>query len=255
MAAISKTPEFRRSGRIGGPAWPRFRRCKPKPGITKAPFILSPADHPSALSALLFRPRSSAMTRYLILPGWQGSGPEHWQTHWQRLLPDARRVEQDDWQRPDPQRWVDALDQAIASSPLPVVLIAHSLGCVTVARWAASAPVARRQRVLAALLVAPADVERPGCPAELVGFAPLPRQPLPFPSRVVTSDNDHAAWRGPRPWRRPGAASWTSCPAPAISIPARGIGSGKRACCSWRSSDRPRACGSPEPRSALRNAP
>ena len=132
------------------------------------------------------------MTRYLILPGWQGSGPEHWQTHWQRLLPDARRVEQDDWQRPDPQRWVDALDQAIASSPLPVVLIAHSLGCVTVARWAASAPVARRQRVLAALLVAPADVERPGCPAELVGFAPLPRQPLPFPSRVVTSDNDHA---------------------------------------------------------------
>ena len=34
------------------------------------------------------------MTRYLILPGWQGSGPDHWQTHWQRLLPDARRVEQ-----------------------------------------------------------------------------------------------------------------------------------------------------------------
>ncbi|MFC8752749.1 RBBP9/YdeN family alpha/beta hydrolase [Pseudomonas oryzihabitans] len=132
------------------------------------------------------------MTRYLILPGWQGSGPEHWQTHWQRRLPDARRVEQDDWQRPDPQRWVAALDAAIAQANAPVVLIAHSLGCVTVARWAASAPVARRQRVLAALLVAPADVERPGCPVELVGFAPLPRQPLPFPSRVVTSDNDHA---------------------------------------------------------------
>lgn len=132
------------------------------------------------------------MTRYLILPGWQGSGPEHWQTHWQRRLPDARWVEQDDWQRPDPQRWVAALDAAIAQANAPVVLIAHSLGCVTVARWAASAPVARRQRVLAALLVAPADVERPGCPAELVGFAPLPRQPLPFPSRIVTSDNDHA---------------------------------------------------------------
>ncbi|OYT78742.1 MAG: alpha/beta hydrolase [Pseudomonas sp. PGPPP4] len=132
------------------------------------------------------------MTRYLILPGWQGSGPEHWQTHWQRRLPDARRVEQDDWQRPDPQRWVAALDAAIAQANAPVVLIAHSLGCVTVARWAASAPVARRQRVLAALLVAPADVERPGCPTELVDFAPLPRQPLPFPSRIVTSDNDHA---------------------------------------------------------------
>ncbi|WP_158896682.1 MULTISPECIES: alpha/beta hydrolase [unclassified Pseudomonas] len=132
------------------------------------------------------------MTRYLILPGWQGSGPDHWQTHWQRLLTDAHRVEQDDWQRPDPQLWVAALDSAIAQANAPVVLIAHSLGCVTVARWAVSAPVARRQRVLAALLVAPADVERPDCPAELQGFAPLPRQPLPFPSRTVTSDNDHA---------------------------------------------------------------
>jgi len=132
------------------------------------------------------------MTRYLILPGWQGSGPEHWQTHWQRLLPDARRVEQDDWLRPDPKRWVASLERAIACSPVPVVLIAHSLGCVTVARWAAETTAARHARVLGALLVAPADVERPGCPVELQGFAPLPRQTLPFPSRVVTSDNDHA---------------------------------------------------------------
>lgn len=29
---------------------------------------------------------------YLILPGWQGSPTEHWQSHWQRSLPDASRV-------------------------------------------------------------------------------------------------------------------------------------------------------------------
>jgi len=44
-----------------------------------------------------------------------------------------------------------------------------------------------------ALLVAPADVERPGCPEPLQNFAPLPRDLLPFPSQLIGSDNDPAA--------------------------------------------------------------
>lgn len=130
---------------------------------------------------------------YLILPGWQGSPDEHWQSHWQRSLPHASRVEQADWQQPDPHNWVEALERAVAVAQSPVVLIAHSLGCVTVARWAAQAPLASLRKVRGALLVAPADVERPGCPEALQGFAPISRELLPFPSVLVGSDNDPAA--------------------------------------------------------------
>lgn len=132
-------------------------------------------------------------TRYLIIPGWQGSSDEHWQSHWQHVLPNGARVEQKDWLSPNRKDWVDELNRTIASDPRPTILIAHSLGCVTVAHWAVSAPVELLQRVRGALLVAPADVERANCPPELQNFAPIPNQALPFPSQLVGSDNDSAA--------------------------------------------------------------
>ena len=135
--------------------------------------------------------------RYLIVPGWQGSGDDHWQSHWQRSLPNGCRVEQADWMVPVREDWVAALELAVTASTEPVILIAHSLGCVTVAHWAAQAPRSSLQQVLGALLVAPADVERPSCPPALQNFAPIPRQLLPFPTQVVSSDND-AAVSAPR---------------------------------------------------------
>ncbi|WP_454254144.1 RBBP9/YdeN family alpha/beta hydrolase [Pseudomonas sp. Marseille-Q8238] len=136
---------------------------------------------------------SSQTIRYLILPGWQGSPDNHWQSHWQQNLPNARRVEQVDWFNPDPHQWVAELERAVSADSTPVILIAHSLGCITVARWAAQAPLASLRKVRGALLVAPADVERPGCPEALRGFAPIARELLPFPSQLVGSDNDPAA--------------------------------------------------------------
>jgi predicted alpha/beta hydrolase family esterase len=130
--------------------------------------------------------------RYLIVPGWQGSPDNHWQSHWQRSLPNSARVEQYDWLTPQRQDWVQALEQAIAAERSPVILIAHSLGCITVAHWAAQASPALLRRVRGALLVAPADVERPTCAPALRNFAPIPLQALPFPSQVVSSDNDPA---------------------------------------------------------------
>lgn len=131
------------------------------------------------------------MTRFLIVPGWSSSGPEHWQTHWEREL-GARRVEMPDWIEPRRVPWVDALDAAIRASDEPPTLIAHSLGCIAVASWAAQrvGSVARWPVVRGALLVAPADVDCEGCPGALADFAPLPRLPLPFPARVVASDDD-----------------------------------------------------------------
>lgn len=136
---------------------------------------------------------SSQSVRYLILPGWQGSPDEHWQSHWQRILPNAVRVEQADWDRPDQASWVAELERHVSAHPTPVILIAHSLGCVTVARWAAQASLSSLRRVRGALLVAPADVERASCPQALRGFAPIAKQLLPFPSKLVGSDNDPAA--------------------------------------------------------------
>lgn len=154
---------------------------------------------------------ASQTTHYLILPGWQGSPDEHWQSHWQRSLPNASRVEQADWHNPDPHSWVAALERQVAAARSPLILVAHSLGCITVARWAAQAPLASLRKVRGALLVAPADVERSAVPAALAGFGPIPRAPLPFPAVVVASSNDPyclpvraaalaAAWQAPVEW-------------------------------------------------------
>lgn len=135
---------------------------------------------------------STQSVTYLVLPGWQGSPDEHWQSHWQRSLPNALRVEQDDWQQPDPQAWVTRLDEAVRQLSTDVIVIAHSLGCITLVNWAASASGASLHKVRGALLVAPADVERANCPQALRGFAPIARNRLPFPSQLIGSSNDPA---------------------------------------------------------------
>jgi predicted alpha/beta hydrolase family esterase len=122
----------------------------------------------------------------IIVPGWRNSGPEHWQSHWERSLPHAVRVRQDDWENPDREAWIGTLAASVELSPWPVLLVAHSLGCVT----ATALPPALHNRIAAALLVAPADVERPGAPPCLAAFAPIAGRPLPFQSVVVASDND-----------------------------------------------------------------
>lgn len=135
----------------------------------------------------------SESIRYLIVPGWYGSPDNHWQSHWQRSLPNSARVEQRDWAEPRRQAWVGQLQRAIEASDQPTVLVAHSLGCVTVAHWAQGASPALLRLVRGALLVAPADVERDNCPPALRDFAPVPRDPLPFASLLVGSSNDCAA--------------------------------------------------------------
>ncbi len=123
------------------------------------------------------------MTPVLIVPGWRNSGPGHWQSLWLDRLPHAIRVEQGDWFTPHRQDWVAQLSDTILAQPCPVVLAAHSLGCMATVHL----PAHVAARVQAALLVAPADPERRG---QLADFAPVPYQPLPYRSIVVASDND-----------------------------------------------------------------
>jgi len=132
--------------------------------------------------------------RVLILPGWQGSGPLHWQSRWERSHGFVR-VEQDDWLWPKRGDWMARLDEVLLESPRRALLVAHSLGCQLVAAWAAHSR--HTAQVQAALLVAPADVERPEMPPQLCVWRPIVRQRLPFPALAVVSEDDpfcaHAA--------------------------------------------------------------
>ena len=74
----------------------------------------------------------------LLIPGLYGSGPEHWQSLWEREFGFAR-LAQADWETPRCVDWVAALDEAVARGPQGVVLVAHSLGSILVAHWAAFA--------------------------------------------------------------------------------------------------------------------
>ncbi|MEP9402821.1 RBBP9/YdeN family alpha/beta hydrolase [Sphingomonas silueang] len=137
-----------------------------------------------------FSSLSAGPPTVLTVPGLNGSGPSHWQTLWEQSRPDTARVELGLWSRPLRNAWVTKLDQAIRQAQAPVVLAAHSLGCLAVAWWAQLSGQPYGWPVAGALLVAPADVDRAGAPIELQGFAPAPRIPLPFPSIVVASTDD-----------------------------------------------------------------
>lgn len=114
--------------------------------------------------------------RTLVLPGWHGSGAEHWQTKWERLDANIVRVEQANWASPTWADWSSTLDAQLTE---PSVLVAHSLGCLLAAR--------ARKNVVAALLVAPPHIDEV---PELASFATTSHERLPFPSIVVASVND-----------------------------------------------------------------
>jgi uncharacterized protein len=126
-------------------------------------------------------------TRVLLLPGWQNSGPTHWQSRWEALH-GFERVQQSDWDWPRRGDWMAQLEQAVLRAEGPVVLAAHSLGCQLAAAWAAHSQ--HRQRVRAALLVAPPDTERADMPPQLAGWRHIVRQRLPFKALAVLSSDD-----------------------------------------------------------------
>jgi predicted alpha/beta hydrolase family esterase len=135
------------------------------------------------------------MAAVLIVPGLHNSGPDHWQTWWQRQENAAERVEQEDWHAPALESWSARVGEAIDRAEEPVWLVAHSFGCLA----SVHAAIQRPGRVAGALLVAPANPDRFG-----IGIgSPLAVKPLPFPSTLVASLND--------PWMPfVKAVSWSS---------------------------------------------
>jgi predicted alpha/beta hydrolase family esterase len=123
----------------------------------------------------------------LILPGWENSGPQHWQTLWEKRHGYAR-VDQHEWTRPLRGDWLARLEEMVLSCDEPAVLVAHSLGCILTAAWSARS--LNTHRVKAALLVAPGDVEQHDVRDRLPSWAPIDLSALAFPSVLLASRDD-----------------------------------------------------------------
>ena len=141
---------------------------------------------------------------FLILHGWGGNKPEHWQEHLARGLAEAGQTvhypKMPDPMAPNPDAWMEALHEALGAIPTDatVTVLAHSLGAINWMRHAAmpDRPGPQADRVL---LVAPPYVIReippldapPGAadffppPLDKAGIAALGRETV-----IVASDTD-----------------------------------------------------------------
>lgn len=132
---------------------------------------------------------STTAVRVLVVPGLHGSGPDHWQSWLQGHYRHAVRVEQHDWALPELDRWAERIAATLRQhKPARWVAVAHSFGCLALARYVAQQGRAQYLPVRAAVLVAPAEPDKFGVSGQ------LPARPLPFSSVLVGSRND--------PWMR-----------------------------------------------------
>lgn len=124
----------------------------------------------------------------LIVPGLGDSGQEHWQNYWLTKFETSQKVIQNNWDRPILSDWLHNLNEAITAIDGKIIIVAHSLAVSLVAHWSKTN---NTNKIAAALLVAPADVD--SCthtPEEIWNFAPIPLSKFSYPSILVTSSND-----------------------------------------------------------------
>ena len=140
------------------------------------------------------------MRSFLILHGWQGSGPDHWQT-WlaHRLLDAGETVRYPDLPDPDTpaiDQWAETMHSELAALDGETTVVCHSLACLL---WAREAPqIADRCPADRCLLVAP----------------PCPVQPIPGVSNLYPTPLDaEAAHRSAGEIRVVGTDKDPYCPA------------------------------------------
>lgn len=131
----------------------------------------------------------------LIVPGLRDAVAQHWQTLLAERLPNALSLAPLGREQLGLEPRIEGLEAAVAAAPGPVLLVAHSGGCVLVAHWARCTQLSAR--VSGALLATPPTFDRPLPPAypqlealDAAGWLPVPRQRLPFASLVAASRND-----------------------------------------------------------------
>lgn len=131
-------------------------------------------------------------TIFIIVPGYGNSDEQHWQTYFQRQLPNSCRIAPKSWDKPICEDWIEAIQKEVdCHKASKVMLISHSLGGIAIAHWVSKYPMA----ITGAFIVAPPNLEDPYKDLGLESFTPIPRQPFPFPSLLIGSTND--------PWATP----------------------------------------------------
>jgi predicted alpha/beta hydrolase family esterase len=136
----------------------------------------------------------------LIVPGLRDAVAQHWQTLLEARLRAAGRpvasVPPMGREDLDCAARVAAIERAAQAIEGPIVIVAHSGGCIMLAHWARTT----QRAVQGALLATPPDFETPmpeGYPTlaalAAAGWLPVPRGRLPFRSLVAASRNDPLA--------------------------------------------------------------
>jgi uncharacterized protein len=123
---------------------------------------------------------------FINLPGIGGSGEDHWQSYWENADSRFSRFQPEDWDAPELDAWRGALDSAVDRASGPAVLVAHSLACLLVAHWAPRPT----SKIAGAFLVSVPDPAAPPFPSAARSFSDVPEAPLPFPTLILSSNND-----------------------------------------------------------------
>lgn len=129
----------------------------------------------------------------LIVPGLRDAVAQHWQTLLEAELPRVRSVAPMGRSDLDVHARVQAIECVAQAIDGPIVIVAHSGGCIMAAHWAQQTT----RAVHAALMATPPDFESPmpeGYPTmaalDAAGWLPVPRRRLPFRSIVAASRDD-----------------------------------------------------------------
>lgn len=118
------------------------------------------------------------------IPGLYGSGPDHWQTIWEKLY-GFTRIEQHDWDNPSYSVWNKSLLKQ-SGIKQRAFFIAHSLGCHLLLKSFYQL----KNAIKGILLVAPPD---PGCnmiKRDISGFKIKTTFKITVPGILIYSEND-----------------------------------------------------------------
>jgi predicted alpha/beta hydrolase family esterase len=126
------------------------------------------------------------MFNIVFVPGYGNSINGHWQELWHKEFENSYWVEQNDWENPNCDDWVEALNLLIQSLQGPILLVTHSLGGSTVIEWSKK----YTANILGVFLVAVPDVESVSFPEAITGYKKPPLEKLSFPSLVLASTDD-----------------------------------------------------------------